>query len=156
MLKVIHWIPRTSFLSFMENFAVQSLSHARLFATPWTTSCQASLSFTISRSLLTLMSIESVMPSNHLIRCCPLLLLPSIFPSMRVFSNESALCIRWGFGASASVLEYSRLISFWMTDLISLASKGLWRVFSKATVQKYQFFSAQSSLWSSSENHTWL
>ena len=74
---------------------VQSLSHVRLFVTPWTAACQASLSFTIFRSLLKLMSIESVMPSNQLILCCPLLLLPSIFPSIRVFSSESALRIRW-------------------------------------------------------------
>ena len=74
--------------------SVQSLSRVRLFATPWTTAHQASLSITNSRSLLKLMSIELVMPSNHLILYCPLLLLPSIFPSIRVFSNESVLCIR--------------------------------------------------------------
>ena len=75
--------------------SVQSLSYVRLFATPWTTACQASLSITNSRNLLKLiMSIKSVMPSNHLILCCPLLLLPSIFSSIRVFSNESVLCIR--------------------------------------------------------------
>jgi len=75
--------------------SVQSLSHVRLCATPWTAACQASLSITNSQSLLKLMSIELVMPSNHLILCCPLLLLPSIFPSIRVFSNESVLCIGW-------------------------------------------------------------
>ena len=75
--------------------SVHSLSCVRLFATPWTAARQASLSITNSRSLLKLMSIELVMPSNHLILCRPLLLLPSIFPSIRVFSNESALCIRW-------------------------------------------------------------
>ena len=74
---------------------VQLLSHVQLFATPWTTAPQASLSFTISWSLLKLMSIESMMPSNHLILGCPFLLLPSIFPSIRVFYNELALCIRW-------------------------------------------------------------
>ena len=74
---------------------VQSLSHVWLFATPWTAACQASLSFTISWSLLRLMSIELVMPSSHLILCHPLLLLPSVFPSIMVFSNESVLCIRW-------------------------------------------------------------
>ena len=87
--------------------SVQSLSHVQLFATPWTAACQASLSFTISQSLLKLMSIELVIPSNHLILCHPLLLLPSIFPSIRVFSNESALHIWWpkyGVSASASVL----------------------------------------------------
>ena len=78
-----------------EFVVVQVLSPVRLFATPWTTACRACLSFTISWSLLKLMSIESVMPSNHLVLCHPLLLLPSIFPSIRVFSNELALCIRW-------------------------------------------------------------
>ena len=75
--------------------SVQSLSRVRLFATPWTAACQASLSVTNSQSLFTLMPIESVMPSNHLILCCPLLLLLSIFPSIKVFSKESVLCIRW-------------------------------------------------------------
>ena len=87
-------------LSLLYNFcflfcSVQSLSHVRLFATPWTAACQASLSIHNSQSLLKLMSIESVMPSNHLILCCPLLLLPSVFPSIRVCSNESILCIGW-------------------------------------------------------------
>ena len=87
--------------------SVQLLSHIWLFAIPWTAAYQASLSITNSLSLLKLMSIELVMPSNHLILCHPLLLLPSIFPSIRVFSNESVLCIRWpsvGVSASASVL----------------------------------------------------
>ena len=88
--------------------SVQSLSHVGLFATPWTAARQASLSITNSQSLLKLMSPESVMPSKHLILCCPVLLPPSIFPSIRVFSNESILCIRWGqsigVSASASVL----------------------------------------------------
>ena len=97
--------------------SVQSLSHVRLFVTSRTKACQASLSITYSWSLLKLMSIESVMPSNHLILCCPLLLLPSIFPSIRVFSNESVLHIRWpkdwsfSFSISPSN-EYSGLISF--------------------------------------------
>ena len=86
--------------------SVQLLSHVQLFATPWTAACQASLSITNSRSLLKLMSIELVMPSNHLILCHPLLLLPSIFPSIRVFSSESALLMRcpkyWSFGFSIS------------------------------------------------------
>ena len=95
---------------------VQSLSFVRLFVSPWTAACQASLSFTISWSLLRFMPIESVMPSNHLILCYPLFL-PSIFPSIRVFSNESVLCIRWpkywsfSFSISPSN-EYSGLISF--------------------------------------------
>ena len=99
--------------------SVQSLSRVPLFATPWTAVCQASVSITNSRSLLRLMSIESVMPSNHLILCCPLLLLPSVFPSIRVFSNESVLHIRWpeywsfSFSISASS-EYPGLISFRM------------------------------------------
>ena len=91
-----------------------SFSHVQLFVTPWTAALQASLS-TISQSLLKLMSIESVMPSNHLILCCPLLLLPSIFPSLRAFSNKSALHIRWpkcwSFSISPSN-EYSKLIFF--------------------------------------------
>ena len=103
----------------------KSLSHVGLFATPWTATSQASLSF--SQSLLKLMSIESVMPSSHLILCRPLLLLPSIFPSIRVFSNESVLCIRWpkywsfNFSISPSN-EYSGLISFrfdWL-DLLAV------------------------------------
>ena len=77
-----------------KHVVIQSLSHVRLFVTPWMAARQASLSFTISWSLLKLMFIESVMPSNHLILCCPLLLLPSIFPGIKVFSNELALCIR--------------------------------------------------------------
>jgi len=99
--------------------SVQSLSRARLSAAPWTSARQASLSITNSRRLLKLMSIESVMPSNHLTLCRPLLFLPSIFPSIRVFSNESALCIRWpkcwsfSFSISPSN-EYSGLISFRM------------------------------------------
>ena len=108
-----------------------------------------------SQSLLKLMSIESVMPSNHL-NHCHLLLLPSIFPSIRVFSNKSVLCMRWpkywsfSFSISPSE-EYSRLISLGLTGLISLKSKGLSRVFSNTTVQKHQFFSTQ--LCSQSNSH---
>ena len=106
---------------------VQSLSHVQLFAAPWTAARQASLSFTFSQSLLKLMSIESVMPYSHLILCHPLLLLPSVFPSIRVFSNESALHIRWpkywsfSFSISPSN-EYSGLISFRMDwfDLLAV------------------------------------
>ena len=109
--------------------SVQSLSCVRLFATPWTAAHQASLSITNSQSLPKLMSIESVMPSNHLILCCPLLLLPSIFPSIRVFSNESALRIRWpkywsfSFNISPSN-EHPGLISFRMDGLDLLAVQG--------------------------------
>ena len=85
----------TEYACIYNTFVVQLFSRVQLFATPWTTAPQASLSFTISRSFLKFMSIESVMPSNHLVLCHPLLLLPSIFPSIRVFSNESTLCIRW-------------------------------------------------------------
>ena len=100
-----------------------------LFETPWTAACQASLSFTISRSLLKLMSIESVMPSNYLIFCLPLFLLPSIFPRIRVFSSESALCIRWpkywSFSFSSSLSnEYSGLISFRIDWFDLLAVQG--------------------------------
>ena len=107
---------------------VQSLSHVQLFDTPQTTARQDSLSFTInSQSLLKLTSMESVMPSNHLILCRPLLLLPSVFPSVRVFSNESALCIRWpkywSFSFSLSN-EYSGLISFWIDWFGLIAVQG--------------------------------
>ena len=109
--------------------------------TPWTTACQASLSITNSWSLLKLMSIESMMPSNHLIFCCPLLL-PSIFPSIRIFSNESILCIRWpkywNFSFSVSFSnEYSGLISLRMDGWISLQSKGHSSVFCNTTVRKH-------------------
>jgi len=106
----------------------QSLSRVQLFATPWTAAHQASLSFTISQSLIKLISIELVKPFNHLILCCPLLLLPSIFPSIRVFSNELSLRIRWlkywSFSISPSN-EYSGLISFGNDWFDLLQSKGL-------------------------------
>ena len=95
--------------------AIQWLIHVQFFATPWTAACQGFLSFTISQSLLKLMSIVSVMPCNHLMLCRPFLLLPSIFPSIRVFSNGLALCIRWpNIGASASVLPalHGKWLSF--------------------------------------------
>ena len=109
--------------------SVQTLSHVQLFATPWTAAHQASLSIIMSWSLLKHMSIELVMPSNHLILCCPLLLPPSIFPSIRVFSDESVLCIRWpkywsfSFSISPSN-EYSGLISFRMDWLDLLPVQG--------------------------------
>ena len=109
--------------------SVQLLSCVRLFVTPWTVTCQASLSITNSWSLLKPLSVESVMPSNHLILCCRLLLLPSIFPSIRVFSNESTLCIRrpkyWSFSFSISPSnEYSGLISFRIDWFDFLAVQG--------------------------------
>ena len=119
-------------------------------ATPWTAARQASLSITNSRSVLKLMSVESVMPSNHVVLCRPLLLPPSIFPSIRVFSNESVLHMRWpkywcfSFNISPSY-EYSGPISFRM-DKLDFMSKGLSRVFSNARVQKHQFFGTQLSL----------
>ena len=115
--------------------------------TLWTAAHQASLSITNSQRLLKLMSTESVMPSNHLILCLHLLLLPSVFPSIRVFSNESALCNRWPkywsftFSNSPSN-EYSGLIYLGLTDLISLQSKRLSGLFSRTTIQKHQFFCA--------------
>ena len=128
------------------------------FAAPWTVACYASLSFTISWALLKFMFIESVMLSNHLILCLPLLLLPSIFPSMRVSSNEVALyevakllelklehqSFPWVFGVDS-----------FRVDWISLLPKGLARVFFSSTIQKHQLFNPQPSLWSTSHIHTW-
>ena len=131
--------------------SVQLLSHIQLFATLWIVARQASLSISNSQSLPKLMSIESVMPSNHLTLCCPLLFLPSIFPSIRVFSNELALCIRWpkywsfSFNINSSD-EHQDWFPLGWTGWISLQSKGLSRVFSNTTVQKHQFFGAQLSL----------
>ena len=130
--------------------SVQSLSCVRLFATPWTAACQASLSITNSRSLLKLMSIELVMPSNHLILCHPLLLSLSIFPSIRVFSNELALRIRWpkywsfSFNISPSI-EHPGLISFKMDWLDHLAVQGTLRSLlqhhsSKASILQHSAF----------------
>ena len=126
-----------------DSFQFGLLSHVWLFATPGTAACQASLSITNSQSLLKLMSIESVMPSNHFIFCCPLLLLSSIFPNIRVFS---VLCIRWQkYWSSVSASVHPMNIQDWfplgLTGWISLQSKGLSRVFSNTTVQKHQFFS---------------
>ena len=129
--------------------SVQSLSCIWLSATPWTAACQASLSITNSQNSLRLISIQSVMPSTHLILCHPLLFLPPIPPSIRVFSNESTLRMRWPkyWSFSFSIIpskEIPGLISFRM-DWISLPSNGLSRVFSNTTVQKHQFFGAQPS-----------
>ena len=121
---LFQWVVRIS-----QSVSAQSLSHVRLFATPWTAACQASLSITNSQSIFKLISIELVMPSNHLILCYPLFLPPSIFPSIRVFSNESVLCIRWpkywsfSFNISPSN-EYSGVISFRMDWLDLLSVQG--------------------------------
>ena len=143
----------------LYSYSVQLLSCVQLFVTPWTAACQASLSITNSWSLPKLMSIETVRPSNYLILCRPLLLLPPIPPSIRVFSSESALCLRWpkywnlSFNISPSN-EHPGLISFRMDWLDSLQSKGLSRVFSNTTVQNHQFFSAQLSSQSNSHIRT--
>ena len=126
---------------------VQSLSHVQLFMTLWTAAHLASLSITNSQSLLKLMSIELVMPSNHLILCCPLLLLPSIFPSIRVFTNESALPMRWpkywSFSFSISPFnEYSGLNSFQMEWLDILAVQGTL----KSLLQHYNSKAINSSV----------
>ena len=144
------------FLSALETdvhrfISVQLFNHVQLFVTAWMATCQAFLSITNSRSLLKLMSIESVMPSNHLILCHPLLLLPSIFPSIRVFSNESALCIRWpkywsfSFNISLSN-EHPGLISFRMDWLDLLAVQGTLKNLFQHHSSKHQFSSAQLSL----------
>ena len=131
--------------------SVQSLSRVRLFATPWIAAHQAPLSITNSWSLLKLMPIELAMPSSHLILCRPLLFLLSIFPRIRVFSNESALpkVLGQSIGVSASTSVLPMNTQDWSplwTGWISLQSKGLSRVFSNTTVQKHQFFSDQLSL----------
>ena len=135
-------------------------SHVRLFVTPWSAACQASLSITNSQSSLRLMSIESEMPSSYLILCRPLLLLPPIPPSIRVFSNESTLHMRWPkyWSFSFSIIpskEHPGQSPLEWTGWISLQSKGLSRVFSNTTVEKHQFFSAQLSSQSNSHIHTW-
>ena len=140
----------------ISGVSVQLLSRVQFFATPWTTACQASLSITNSRSPPKPMSTESVMPSNHLILCCPLLLLPSIFPSIRIFSNESALRIRWpkywsfSFNISPSN-EHPGLVSFRMDWLDLLAVQGALKSLplyhsSKASILRHSaFFTVQLS-----------
>ena len=141
--------------------SVQSLSCVQLFATPSTAAHQASLSLTNSWSLLKLMSIKSVMPSNRLILCHPLLLLPSVFPSIRVFSDESVIHIRWSkyWSFSSRInpsYESSGLISFTIDWFDLLAVQGTSQVFSNTTVQKHQFFGTQLCVWSISHIHTRL
>ena len=140
--------------------SVQLLSHVRLFATPWIAAYQASLSITNSQSSLRLTSIESVMPSSHLILCRHLLLLPAIPPSIRVFSMSQLFA--WG-GQSTGVSALPSFLpkksqgwsSLGWAGWISLQSKGLSRVFSNTTVQKHQFFGAQLSSQPNSHIHTW-
>ena len=138
---------------------VQLLSCVRFFETSWTVACQASLSITNSWSLFRLMSIELLMPSNHLILCHPLLFLPSIFPSVRVFSSESVLCISWpkywsfSFSISPSN-EYSGLISFRMQWLELLAVQGTLKSLLQYHSSKASVFGAQLSLWFNSYIHT--
>ena len=139
--------------------SVQLLTRVQLFVTPWTVSRQASLSITNSRSLPKLMSIESVMPSDHLTLCHPLFLPLSIFPSIRVFSNESALHIRWpkywsfSFNINPSK-EHPGLISFRMDWLDLLAIQGTLKSLLQHQSSNHQFFGAQLSLWSNSHIHT--
>ena len=154
----IYWL---KILKTAQFSSVQSLSRVRLFATPLTAARQVSLSITNSRSLLKPMSIELVIPSNHLILCRPLLLLPSIFPSITHWKNESVLHIRWpNYWSSSYNISPSNEHLDWFplgwTGWISLQSNGLTRVFSNTTVQRHQFFGIQPSLWSSSHIHTWL
>ena len=149
------------FLALLSSSSVQLLSRVQLFATPWTAARQASLSITNSRSPPKPMSIELVMPSNCLTLCRPLFWLPSIFPSIRVFSNELALHIRWpkywsfSFSISPSN-EYSGLISFRIDWLDVLAVQGTVKSLLQHHSSKRQFFGAQISLWSNSHIHTWL
>ena len=146
----------------LNNYSLVQFSHSIVADSfPWTAACQAFWSPTILQSLLRLMSIRLVMPSNHLTLCCPLLLLPSIFPGIKVFSNEWALLIRWpkDWSFSFSVRpsnEHPGLISFRLDWLDLLAVQGISRVFSNPTVQKYQFLGTQLSLWSNSHIRTWL
>ena len=147
-------------VSIFQFSSVQSLSSVRLFETPWIAAGQASLSITNSRSSHKLMCIESVMPSSHLILCCPLLLLPPIPPSIRVFSNESTLRMtRQSIGVSALASVLPMNTQDWSplgcTGWTSLQSKALSRVFSNTTVQNHQFFGAKLSLWSNSHIHMW-
>ena len=139
-LLTIHLILYTHNCTESHINSVQSLSRVQLFATPWTAARQASVSITNSWSLLKLMSIRLMMPSNHLILCHPLLLPPSIFPSIRGFSSESVLHIRWPKYWSFSFSIIPSILGW--TGWISLQSKGLSRVFSNTTVQKHQFFSS--------------
>ena len=146
-------------LTLLPHVVVQPLSHVWLFLTLWTAARQASLSFTFYRSLLKLVSIESMMPIHYLILCCPLLL-PSVFPSIRVFSPELVLCISWPKLASALASVLPMNIQGWfplgLAGLISLQSKELSRVLFSTSVWKHQVFDAQPPLWSNSHIFTWF
>ena len=148
---VVQFTEASPFSTKLPFSSVQSLSHVRLFESPWIAARQASPSIN-SRNSPKLMSVESVMPSSHLILCRPLLLLPPIPPSIRIFFNESTLCMRWPKYWSFS---FSFIPSKEHPGLISLQTKGLSRVFSNTTVQKHQFFGAQPSSQSNSYIHTW-
>ena len=153
------WILPACLFNFFAECCCSVAQLCPIFVTPWTTPHQASLSFPISWSLLKLMSIELVMPSSHLTLCHPLLLLPSIFPSIRVLSNELALCIRkpkyWSFSFSISPSnEYSGLISFRSDWFDLLAVQGTSKSLLQHTVLKHQFFIVQPSLQSNSHTHT--
>ena len=151
MQRVYRYMWACMYTSLCIFVVVQSLSHVWLFAIPWAAACQASMSFTVSQSLLKFMSIESVMPSNHLIHYHPVLLLPQSFsasgsfPMSRLFSSSGQ-----SIGALVSALVLPMNIQDWFplgsTSLMSLQSKGLSRVFSSTTVRKHQFFSVQPSL----------
>ena len=159
VVKVYWWKQHNTGVEDLILHLVQSLSPVCLFGTSSTEKIQASLFITNSQSLLRFTSIELVMPSNHLVFCHPLLLMPSIIPSIRVFSKGSVLCINGqSIGASTSVLPMN--LQDWfplgLTGLMSLRSKGLSRVFSNTAVQKHQFFRIQPSLWPNSHIHTWL
>ena len=144
-------------LSIAKFVVVESLTCVWLFVTPWTAAHQASMSFTISRSLFKLMSIESVMPYNHLILCYPLLFLPSILASIRVFSNKAAPCIRWPkYWSFSPSNEYSRLMSFRIDWFDLLTVQGTLKSLLQHHSSKHQFFGTQSSLWSNSHICTWL
>ena len=145
------YVPIEYYFLLCQFSSVQSLSHVRLFVTPWIAARQASLSITDSQSLLKLMPIELVMPSSHLILCRPLILLPPIPPRIRVFSNESTLCMRWpknlsfNFSISPSN-KYSGLISFRIDRLDLLAVQGTSKSLLQYHSTKHQFFGAQLSL----------
>ena len=161
MQKCIFPVRFISLWNLMTIILIQSLGHVQLSVTPRTAAHKASLSLTISCSLLKLMSIESVMPSNHLILCRPLLLLPSVFPRLGSFPMS------WFFasgGQSSGVLALTLIlpmnIQSWfplrLTSLISLQTMGLLRVFSSTTIWKHQFFGIQPSLWPNSHILIWL